>query len=36
MNILAPDQRPELILVLVVMAVMSAQLLRWARHQGWW
>jgi magnesium transporter len=27
---------PHVTVVLVVMAAMSAALLRWARHQGWW
>ena len=36
MNILGPHHRVELVIVLVVMVAMSAQLLRWARRQGWW
>ncbi|WP_310961893.1 magnesium transporter CorA family protein [Nocardioides terrisoli] len=36
MNILGPHQHLELALVLLVMLLMSAQLLRWARRQGWW
>jgi len=26
----------QLAVVLLIMAAMSAALLRWARHQGWW
>lgn len=36
MNILDAGHRVELLVVLVVMAAMSFQLLRWARRQGWW
>jgi magnesium transporter len=38
MNVIVNDRtRPvQLAVVLVVMAAMSATLLRWARRQGWW
>ena len=38
MNVIVNDRtRPvQLAVVLVVMAAMSAMLLRWARRQGWW
>ncbi|WP_051054679.1 magnesium transporter CorA family protein [Frankia sp. QA3] len=38
MNIIVNDrsQYPELLIVLAVMAAMSATLLRWARRRGWW
>jgi hypothetical protein len=38
MNVIVNDRtRPvHLAVVLVVMAAMSATLLRWARRQGWW
>jgi magnesium transporter len=38
MNIIVNDRTdfPHLAVVLVVMAAMSATLLRWAKRQGWW
>jgi hypothetical protein len=38
MNVIVSERtRPvQLAVVLVVMAAMSATLLRWARRQGWW
>nr|WP_296073470.1 magnesium transporter CorA family protein [uncultured Actinoplanes sp.] len=38
MNIIVNDQThiPQLIVVLIVMAVMSAMLLTWAKRRGWW
>jgi len=38
MNIIVNDQThlPQLILVLTVMAIMSAMLLTWAKRRGWW
>jgi Mg2+ and Co2+ transporter CorA len=38
MNIIVHDrtQVPQLIIVLLIMAVMSAMLLTWAKRRGWW
>jgi magnesium transporter len=38
MNIIVNDRThvPQLIVVLIVMAVMSAMLLTWAKRRGWW
>jgi Mg2+ and Co2+ transporter CorA len=38
MNLIVSDhtQVPHLVAVLVIMAVMSATLLGWAKRQGWW
>jgi len=38
MNIIVNDRTrvPALIVVLTVMAVMSAMLLTWAKRRGWW
>ncbi|WP_344616102.1 hypothetical protein [Dactylosporangium salmoneum] len=37
-NLIVSDhtQIPHLVAVLVIMAVMSAALLGWAKRQGWW
>jgi Mg2+ and Co2+ transporter CorA len=38
MNIIVNDrtQLPQLVVVLVAMALISGTLLRWAKRQGWW
>ena len=38
MNVIVNDRThvPQLVLVLLVMAVISGLLLRWTRKQGWW